>query len=318
MQAANLAAAYLLDWLIGDPEGWPHPVRAIGACVTAAERIMRHPKDSARYELTAGAALAFGIPIATAYIAFEELNYTAKRRGVFSVTMEIILAASCLATRNLLDEADRVILELESGNLAAARVRLSRIVGRDTEMLDESEISRAVIETLGESLSDGIIAPLFYLAIGGVPAALAYKSINTMDSMIGHRDERYFYFGKTAARLDDVANFLPSRISALLICVAAALLTDADGKTVWRTWLREGNKHKSPNAGQPESAMAGALHVRLGGKNVYDGETIQSPLIGKEFFPPAIQQARTAVKITAVASILGCTAALFYLWRKNQ
>lgn len=318
MRAGILASAYLLDWLVGDPEGWPHPVRGFGACIAQAERIMRHPQDTAGYELIAGSALAVALPVAAGYVSFLGLRGLLERLPLIADGIEILLAETCLATRNLIDEAGKVIKELESGSLATARISLSRIVGRDTATLDEAEICRAVIETLAESLSDGIIAPLFYLALGGTPAALAYKSINTMDSMIGHKDQRYFYFGKAAARLDDLANFLPARLSALLICTSSIFFSEVDGGRAWKVWLRDGDKHKSPNAGQPESAMAGALNVRLGGKNFYDGEMVEAPVMGQEFLDPSIHQAKTAIRITAMASILGCAAALVFLWRRSQ
>jgi adenosylcobinamide-phosphate synthase len=194
---------------------------------------------------------------------------------------------------------------LRATDLDAARLRLSRIVGRDTQNLPESEVYRALIETLAESACDGIVAPLFYMAIGGVPLAMAYKAVNTLDSMIGHADERYFYFGKAAARLDDFANFLPSRLTALLISIAAG----RDARSAWLTWRRDGSKHKSPNAGQPESAMAGALQVRLGGTNTYGGEVVESPLLGAEFPPPTRRHAQRALRMVTVVSLLAAVAA---------
>ncbi len=199
--------------------------------------------------------------------------------------------------------------------MALARQRLARIVGRDTQDLDASDISRAVIETVAESCSDGVIAPLFYLAIGGVPLAMAYKAINTLDSMIGHADAKYFYFGKAAARLDDVANFLPSRLTALGITMAAAI-KDANTADAFQTWLRDGGKHKSPNAGQPESAMSGALQVQLGGENIYAGQRVTAPLIGDGFARPTVQRSKQAIEIAAMVSVLGAIAALLLSRRK--
>jgi adenosylcobinamide-phosphate synthase len=183
-------------------------------------------------------------------------------------------------------------------------------VGRDTQQLSAQEISRAVIETVAESASDGVIAPLFYMALGGVPLAMAYKTINTLDSMIGHADKRYFYFGKVAARLDDVANFLPSRLTALSIATTATIIEGADSGSAVDVWLRDGNKHKSPNSGQPESAMAGALQVCLGGSNSYDGEIVATPLIGERFPTPSTKQAKRAIRIVGVVSVLGFAASL--------
>jgi len=215
------------------------------------------------------------------------------------------LASTCLSTRNLLDEAAEVMRALENDDLARARLQVGRIVGRDTDELGEEEICRALVETLAESLSDGIIAPLLYLAIGGVPLAIAYKAINTLDSMIGHRDERNLYFGRVAARVDDVANYVPARIAALLLCVAAELIPRANGLRAAQVWLRDGGKHASPNAGQVEAAMAGLLGVQLGGTNKYKGEVVDSPHLGGEFPLPNRNDARRAWKAVGLASLLG-------------
>jgi adenosylcobinamide-phosphate synthase len=193
---------------------------------------------------------------------------------------------------------------LQADDLPFARTRLARIVGRDTENLDSQDISRAVIETVAESGSDGIVAPMFYMALGGVPLAMAYKAVNTLDSMIGHSDSRYFYFGKAAARLDDAANYLPSRITAGAIVAAAKATTQADSQAAWRNWQRDGSKHKSPNAGQPESAMAGALHVALGGDNTYSGELISAQRIGAEFPSPTPSKAVCAIRLVSAASLI--------------
>jgi adenosylcobinamide-phosphate synthase len=179
-----------------------------------------------------------------------------------------------------------------------------------------NEISRAVIETVAESCSDGVIAPLFYMALGGVPLAMAYKTINTLDSMIGHTDKRYFYFGKGAARLDDIANFVPSRLTAMGISAAASVVQGASPTAASNTWRRDGMKHKSPNAGQPESAMAGALQVRLGGENMYAGEAVAAPLIGEEFPEPSMQKATQAIRIAAAVSVLGAVTALLSARRR--
>ncbi len=281
-----IAASYLLDWIAGDPEWFPHPVRAMGRSIQIGERWLRRPGQSAGEELLAGAALTIGVVGASYWFA-------TKTGGV----LEIVLGWTCLASRNLVDESLAVI---RASDLAHARQRLSRIVGRDTHALSEAEIHRAVIETLAESACDGIVAPMFYMTIGGVPLALAYKAINTLDSMIGHADHRYLYFGKVAARLDDVANYLPSRLTAFLIATAAG----ANAIPALNTWRRDGGKHKSPNAGQPESAMAGALQVRLGGNNTYAGECIEAPLLGAEFAAPTRRDAQRALRIVTAVSLL--------------
>ncbi|QMV17314.1 cobalamin biosynthesis protein CobD [Granulicella sp. 5B5] len=300
-----LPTAYLIDQLAGDPEWLPHPVRLIGNAISSGESRIRRPGQSSSFELLAGAGLTLAVVGSSYWITATTIRLAHRRSAVLGSTVEVALAWTCLAARNLEQEATAVITSLHTGDLPHARGRLARIVGRDTETLDSQGVSRAVIETVAESSSDGIMAPLFYMALGGVPLAMAYKAVNTLDSMIGHADDQYFYFGKTAARLDDVGNYLPSRISALAIAVAAKLLSHADPQTAWRTWRRDGSKHKSPNAGQPESAMAGALHVALGGDNTYAGELVRAQPIGAEFPQPSADKARQAIRLVSVASLIG-------------
>jgi adenosylcobinamide-phosphate synthase len=297
-RAKTIAAACLLDWIAGDPEWFPHPVRLMGRSIQLAESFLRRPGQSAQHELAAGAALTAGV-VTLSYLG------TAKAS---SLGADILLAWTCLASRNLRDESLAVIRALEQPVLA--RQRLARIVGRETAALSDAEVYRALIETLAESACDGIVAPLMYMAIGGVPLAMAYKAINTLDSMIGHADERYFYFGKAAARLDDMANYIPSRLTALAIAAAAGISNDAHGASALRIWWRDGKKHKSPNAGQPESAMAGAVRVRLGGENTYAGERILAPLIGAEFDRPRLHQVKQALRLVTAVSLLSAAAAI--------
>jgi adenosylcobinamide-phosphate synthase len=233
-----LAAAYLFDWLAGDPEWLPHPVRVIGSGIEKGERILRKTGQSPATELAAGGILTVGIVLATYLVTATTINWISRRDRRWGFAVETLLAWTCLASRSLHDEASAVVDALAKSDLVMARERLARIVGRDTQELNEQEISRALIETLAESSSDGIVAPLFYMAVGGVPLAMAYKAINTLDSMIGHADDRYFYFGKIAARLDDVANFLPSRLTALEI-TAAALIENANPKAPRRNETQE-------------------------------------------------------------------------------
>jgi adenosylcobinamide-phosphate synthase len=312
-----LAAAYLFDWLAGDPEWFPHPVRLIGKCVDLGERALRREDQTDAMDLLAGGALTFAL-VATTYVGTAKaIEWAHNRNHRLGFLVEALFAWTCLASRNLDDQASSVVAALEAGDISLARHDLARIVGRDTGDLDYNEISRAVIETVAESCSDGVIAPLFYMALGGAPLAMTYKAVNTLDSMIGHTDERYFYFGKAAARLDDVANLLPSRMTALAIIAGASAVEGADSTTAWDLWRRDRNRHKSPNAGQPESAMAGALRVRLGGRSTYQGEVVMAPVIGDKFARPSAQSARKAIQIAAVTSIVGAVAA-FLLVGKNR
>ena len=317
MRLDTLTASYLLDWILGDPEFIPHPVRLIGHTIQTGERTLRRVGDGPERELIGGVLLTGSVVLGSAYAASKLLRIMKHCNDSLGRAAEIWLAASCLATRNLLDEAQAVVQALECSDLDTARRQLARIVGRDTAALNRNEIARAVIESLAESLSDGIIAPLFYLTLGGVPLAMAYKATNTLDSMIGHRDETYEWFGKAAAHLDDAANFVPSRVAALLVCGAGALLDIGSFEQAWTTLRHDAHKHASPNAGQPESAMAGTLRVQLGGVNTYRGERVDSPLLGAGFPIPEPEDARKALRVTALASVLGfglCCLAL--AWRR--
>lgn len=299
------AATYLVDQAAGDPEWFPHPVRLIGWLTAHGEQALRQRSTSNKGQFISGTMLTAGIVTATYYATRICIRQAYKTSTTVGISIEILLGWTCLAARNLEQEAATVQAALRANNISLARQRLGRIVGRDTHALDASEISRALIETLAESASDGVIAPLFYMLLGGVPLAMTYKAINTLDSMIGHADEHYFYFGKTAARLDDVANYLPARITGLLIVCASYLVNGCNTSTAWKTWRRDGHKHKSPNAGQPESAMAGALQVQLGGVNCYAGEVVNAQIIGAEFPRADIHSVNKAIRLTALASLLG-------------
>jgi adenosylcobinamide-phosphate synthase len=302
----TIAAACLLDWIAGDPEWLPHPVRLIGRCTHVVEAWLRRPDQSANDELIAGAALTAGV-VGVSYLATAKAIAWAQRIGC-GAGAELLLAWTCLASRNLIDESLAVIRALDQPQ--RARQRLARIVGRDTQVLSDTEVFRALIETLAESACDGIVAPLSYMAIGGVPLAMAYKAVNTLDSMIGHADQRHFHFGKAAARLDDLANYFPARLTALAIVAVAGVESKTSGLSALHTWYRDGRKHKSPNAGQPESAMAGALRIRLGGENTYDGERVTSPLLGAEFESPQLRHAKRALRLVTVVSLLSAALSM--------
>ena len=309
-----LPAAYLVDRLAGDPEWFPHPVRFIGSAISSGESHIRRPDQSDTFELLSGAGLTIAVVGSSYWLSATVIRSAHRRSRVLGSAVELLLAWTCLAARNLEQEATAVTEALQIGDLPLARTRLARIVGRDTENLDGQRISRAVIETVAESFSDGIIAPLFYMALGGVPLAMAYKAVNTLDSMIGHADQHYFYFGKVAARLDDVANYIPSRLTALAIVIAAGTRSNS----ALHIWWRDGKKHKSPNAGQPESAMAGALGVRLGGENTYAGESIATPLLGEEFEPAKLHHAKRALRLVITVSVLSAAAAITVRGLRNK
>ena len=302
---------WLADRLAGDPEWFPHPVRLMGMAISRGETALRRPHQSDAGQLISGAALTVAVVCATYYLSHKGLQAARARSPLLGNALELMLAWNCLAARNLEEETVRVANALEAGDLPLARRRLARIVGRDTHSLCTNEICRAVIETLAESASDGIVAPLFYLALGGVPLALAYKAVNTLDSMIGHADENYFHFGKAAARLDDAANYLPAQLTAAAIVAASTFQDDTDPQAAWSTWRRDGDKHKSPNAGQPESAMAGALHVQLGGDNTYGGQVVAAARMGTEFQLPSQSDVRSAIRLVSLVTLLGVSCGIF-------
>jgi adenosylcobinamide-phosphate synthase len=243
-----IPAAWLLDQLAGDPEWLPHPVHLIGFATARGEVALRRANQSELSELLSGGALSLAV-VAIIYYATRQFIRLANRLSpAGGNSVELLLAWNCLAARNLEEEATSVVDAIYTGDLPLARHRLARIVGRNTQHLDTQEICRALIETLAESASDGILAPLFYMALGGVPLAMAYKAVNTLDSMIGHADGGYFYFGKAAARLDDVVNYLPARLTAAAIVAASQFHEHCDPVAAWQTWRRDGDKHKSPNA----------------------------------------------------------------------
>ncbi|MCI0605573.1 adenosylcobinamide-phosphate synthase CbiB [bacterium] len=303
MNPAIFISAYLLDLIIGDPEWLPHPVRLIGWITNSGERMIRRIAHTPWSEFFGGLLLTVSIItvmwISTAWVVhlLGRWNQTA------SFLASIYLASTTLTTHCLVLEVRRIYRLLESGHIEGARRHLSRIVGRDTDDLDVPDIVRAAIESAAESASDGIVAPMFYLALGGIPAAFAYKVINTMDSMIGHQDTRYRYFGKFAARVDDAVNFFPARITAFLI-TASAFLCRFDWQNAWKVWQRDAGKHASPNAGRPEAAMAGALGVRLGGLNFYGGEACQGAYLGEARVPLNIESLKRSIVIVLLVSLL--------------
>jgi adenosylcobinamide-phosphate synthase len=308
-----LGCAYAIDLIAGDPEWLPHPVRAMGRLIAAGESVAKPGRHSPARDLVLGAVLTVVVVTMTALVTLAVLRLARQLHPGIALATEALLAWTVLATGSLLTEAVRVIRALEHGDIALARARLARIVGRDTATLSSSEVARGVIETLAESTCDGIVAPLCYLVAGGVPAALTYKAVNTLDSMIGHRDPPYLYFGRVAARLDDVANFVPARLAALAITVGGACCGRGVTSAL-RVWRRDHASHDSPNAGHPEAAMAGALGVRLGGTNYYDGLPAAKPVLGAEGPAPTIAAARAACRIVTAASMVSFVVALWLAW----
>ncbi|MCR4705593.1 MAG: adenosylcobinamide-phosphate synthase CbiB [Lachnospiraceae bacterium] len=276
-----LSIGYLADLVIGDPHGMPHPIRLIGRLIGALERLL-HKSCDPKKELLAGSILWILITVMTVIITgviFASAYICDIRLGV---AVEAILTFTILAAGSLCRETMKVHDALP--DLADARKALSMIVGRDTNVLDEAGIIRAAVETVAENTSDGVLAPLLYTAIGGPVLGMLYKAVNTMDSMLGYHNERYEYFGRCAARADDVFNFIPARLSALFMIASAWVLRiftkEYDAACAYRIWRRDRMKHKSPNSAQTESVCAGALAVRLGGNATYGGIPVKKPTIG--------------------------------------
>lgn len=270
LKVVPLLAGYALDLRFGDPAWLPHPVVGFGRAIAGCARRW----NSGRARRAKGAAVAIGLVAAT-YGVTLALQWLAESAGAgVAIAFGTVGVFFGLANRTLIAEGRAVFDALEV-SLAAGRCQLARIVGRDTAALDAQQVRTAVFETMAENLSDGVVAPLFYYAIGGVPAMMAYKMVNTLDSMIGHRDERYEEFGQTAARLDDAANFLPARLTAVLMVLLT--LSGRGGRFV----RRYGRAHASPNAGYPEAALAGILDLRFGGPHRYGGELVTKPWIGE-------------------------------------
>lgn len=295
-----LPAAFFLDLLIGDPVGLPHPIRWMGRWITSWENTFRNGLSS---ETTAGFLLVISLVSGTWLICAAALITARAVHPGFALALHVVLIYYALSVKSLRSEALKVYAAMKQKELDEAREQLSKIVGRDVESLDEAGVVRATVETVAENLVDGVIAPLFYAALGGGPLAMAYKMINTLDSMIGYKNERYKRFGWFAARLDDAANFIPARISAIVISLAAPLIKRSCMGTI-KTAIRDGRKHLSPNAGIPEAAFAGALGIRLGGPNFYGGHLVEKPYIGQETHPVQIEDIRTATSLMIVSAFI--------------
>jgi adenosylcobinamide-phosphate synthase len=305
-----LLAGFILDLLLGDPPWLPHPVRLIGRLALWAEPRCR---ALTRHEYLAGALFACGIIGVAGGGVWLALWGLQQLHPLLAWLATVYFMLTGLAVRDLAQEAGAVWRALQAQELDRARQRLSRIVGRDTAHLDSPEIVRAAVETVAESTLDGIIAPLVFAVLGGAPALWAYKAVNTLDSMVGHREAPYTRFGWTAARLDDVANFVPARLG-LLLCAAGALLTGGRAARCLWIGLRDGQKHPSPNAGLPEAAMAGALGVRLGGKNTYDGVEEVRPYLGDALRPLDPGCIPQAIRLMYATSAVTLAAGLGARW----
>ncbi len=280
-------AGFLLDQLLGDPYFFPHPIRGIGWLITKTEKMLRNgtPQDNSTEREVAerrqGEILVVIVLLLTGMLAALILFGAYAIHPNLGMVIEAVMTYQILAARCLQVESSKVWKQLTTGSLEGARKAVSMIVGRDTEHLTEEGVAKAAIETVAENTSDGVIAPMLYTALGGAVLGFLYKAVNTMDSMVGYKNEKYLHFGRAAAKLDDVVNFFPARISALLMIGAAFISGKSyNGRQAWYIWRRDNRKHASPNSAQTESVCAGALGIRLAGDASYFGKVVKKPYIG--------------------------------------
>ena len=295
--------AWLLDFMIGDPQNWPHPVRWMGNLINAVQRAVRRVCHSDRALRIGGGVMWLAVVGLTYSVAWGVLRLAAWVHPWLGWGVEVWMIFTVLAGRCLARSAEDVARPLRENDLTESRIKLSWIVGRDTSALQPEQINRAVVETVAENTVDGIIAPLFFLLLGGAPLAMAYKAVNTLDSMVGYKHEKYRAIGMVSARLDDAANFIPARLSWLLIS-AAAWLCRLDAARALRIGWRDRYNHSSPNCAWSEAAVAGALGIRLGGPNDYFGQRVDKPWIGDARRDIAIDDISRTIRLMWVASTL--------------
>ena len=329
----SFLAGFLLDLILGDPYFWPHPVRAIGSLIDFLDKELRLEASEQKTEemkehfqkgqMRRGAVLVLVVLMVTVCLTFTLLFLCYRIHPIAGVVAESILSYQVLAMKCLKKESMKVYERLKAGDLPGARKAVSMIVGRDTQNLDETGVAKAAIETVAENTSDGVIAPMLYLFIGGPVFGLFYKAINTMDSMIGYQNETYLYFGRVAARLDDVANYLPARMSAWLMIAAAAICNPFCRekylmKNAVFIYRRDKRKHKSPNSAHTEAVCAGALGIQLAGDASYFGKVVKKPFLGDAGRMVEIEDIRRANRLlyqTAFLCEALCLCVLFVLGR---
>lgn len=301
---AACITGFLLDFIFGDPVWLYHPVRVIGNFISFGEKTLRKIfRKTPGGELAAGAVLWFLTAGLSFLIPFAVLAGAQMLHPVLRFLIESFWCYQILAARCLVNESGKVYDRLKENDLPGARKAVSMIVGRDTENLTVEGVTKAAVETVAENTSDGVTAPLLFLILGGAPLGFLYKAVNTMDSMLGYKNEKYLYFGRFPARMDDVFNYIPSRTTALLM-TAAAFLTGMDGKNAWKIYLRDRRKHASPNAAQTEAVCAGALRVRLAGDAVYFGRLYKKEYLGDSLRPIEAEDIRRAGRLMYVTAVL--------------
>ena len=305
----SVLAGFLIDCVLGDPYRLPHPVVLIGKLISLSEKTLRKcfPKTD-RGAFFAGLVMAIFVPLVSAGVAFGILFGLYRLNPWAYFAASSIMCWQCFAAKCLAKEANKVVTALETDGIEAGRKQVGMLVGRDTDALSEPQVLKATVETVAENTSDGVIAPMLYMVLFGAVGGFFYKAVNTMDSMVGYKNDRYLFFGRAAARFDDVMNFIPARLSALAM-IAVAPLCGLDGKNAFRIFLRDRKKHASPNSAQTESVAAGALHVELAGPASYFGKVVNKPTLGD----PDRMIERTDVKKTC-ALMYGASILLLVLF----
>ncbi len=319
---AILILAFVLDSAIGDPRWLPHPVRIIGFGISGAEKVLRNFFKSPFAQKFAGILLVLIIVLpvfALTYLLLDAVRSFSSGIVIsLSAVFIIYLTSSTIAIKDLIRSAKLVIDAVQTGNLEQARALLSMIVGRDTEKLSEDDVLKATIESISENLSDGVVAPLFYLVIGGLPFALTYKAINTLDSMVGYKNQRHINFGWASAKLDDYVNYIPARITGIFIVLSTAIVfrSLSIARIALQTMLRDGGNHISPNSGVPEAALAGGIGVKLGGPSTYGGVLVKKPYIGEsrhKNYTAASKISLTIVWYSSIMSVAASATVLYFL-----
>lgn len=311
-----LLPAVVLDLLLGDPHWMPHPVRWMGRTISGLETLLRRlfPKTPGG-ERGAGIVLALALPTLFGGGSALILWGLGQVSPWLSWAVQLWFTYQLLAARSLQTESMAVYYPLKAHDLEGARRAVSRIVGRDTQALDETGVAKAAVETVAENTCDGVTAPLIFLFLGGLPAGMAYKAVSTLDSMVGYKNDKYRFFGRASARLDDILNFIPARLSGLLLCLGAALLPDCSGRRAWTIFWRDRRKHASPNSAHTEAACAGALGVQLAGDASYFGKVVHKPTLGDPVRPVEPEDIPRACRLMyAGAGLLLLLFAVLPVW----
>jgi adenosylcobinamide-phosphate synthase len=307
--------AFCLDLLLGDPSFLIHPVVLMGSLISWFENSFEPKGESPNAQRVSGILLACGVVGISYGVGYILVAIATSIHSVLGMVVAVWLISTTIATKGLWKEASQIERLINDDNLMGARMAVGRIVGRDVDTLDEAGVIRATVESVAENTVDAVVAPLFYGLLGGAPLALAYRAVNTLDSMVGYRNERYLYFGWASARLDDLVNYVPARLCSLLIVLSAAIW-GLDAKGSWRILCRDSRKHASPNSGLPEAAVAGALQVQLGGENSYQGLVSFQPYLGdpdKALTPGHIGQTMWLM-ITSGTLVVLAALAIWGIW----